>query len=113
MATTSQLHKAEWQHYFDRIARGLTGKRAEIDVESLDLGSQVEAEWLTLLGMSYEPRTDILSVMLEGLNHLIRHPTAVFVEVDFGQLVSVAVTDNDHVRHIVKLRDPLSLPGAG
>ena len=113
MATTSQLQKAEWQHYFDRIARGLTGKRAEIDVESLDIGSQVEAEWLTLLGISYEPKTDILSVMLEGLNHLIRRHIAVYVEVDFGHLVSLAVTDNDQVRHIVKLRDPLSLPVAG
>jgi len=113
MATTSELQKAEWQHYFDRIGRGLAGKRAEIDVESLDIGSQVEAEWLTLLGISYEPKSDILSVMLEGLNHLIRRPTAVFVEVDFGQLVSLAVADTDKVRHIIKLRDPLSLPGAG
>jgi hypothetical protein len=113
MATTSELQKAEWQQYFDRIARGLVGKRAEIDVESLDIGSQVEAEWLTLQGISYEPREDILSVMLEGLNHLIRRPVSVFVDVEFGQLVSLAVTDNDKVRHIIKLRSALSLPGAG
>ena len=113
MATTSQLHKAEWQHYFDRIARGLSGKRAEIDVTSLALGSQVAAEWLPLLGISYEPRFDMLSVMLEGLNHLIRRPVAVYVEVDYGQLVSMAVMDHEQVRHIVKLRAPLNLPGYG
>lgn len=113
MATTSQLHKAEWQHYFDRIARGLAGQRAEVDVSSLALGSQVAAAWLPLLGMSYEPRSDILAVMLEGLNHLIRHPVTVFVEVDFGQLVSMAVTDNDRVRHLIRLRAPLGLPGQG
>lgn len=113
MATTSQLHKAEWQHYFDRIARGLAARRAEIDLTSLHIGRQVAALSLPLLGIRYEPRSDILSVMLEGFNHLIRRPVTLLVEVDFGQLLSMAVTDTEQVRHLIRLRAPLALPGQG
>jgi hypothetical protein len=51
-----KLENSEWRVYFDLISKALTGKRAEIEVASLKLGDQIEAEWLPLFGISYDPR---------------------------------------------------------
>jgi Family of unknown function (DUF5335) len=40
--------------------------RAEIEVASLALGDQVEAEWLPLLGIAYDPKDDLVQVALEA-----------------------------------------------
>lgn len=109
MATT-QLHKAEWQSYFDHVSKALTGKQAEIEVESLKLGSQIEAEWLPLHGIAYDPKSDIVEVLVEGLDHLIHRPQTVFVDYDASGLQSIAVIDGDDNKQIVRLRDPLMLP---
>ena len=58
----------------------LEGKRAEIEVVSLRLGDQVEAEWLPLLGIAYDPNDDIVEIALEGLDHLIPNPREIYVE---------------------------------
>jgi hypothetical protein len=48
-----QLEKSQWRAYFDRMSKVLVGKRAEIEVASLNLGDQIKAEWLPLFGISY------------------------------------------------------------
>lgn len=107
---TSKLEKAQWQSFFDRVSKALTGKQAEIEVNSLSIGSQVEAEWLPFHGITYDPRNDIVEVVVEGLDHLIHNPTEIFVRHDTVDLDSVEVIDRDDVRQIVKLRNPLMLP---
>lgn len=110
MATT-QLHKAEWQSYFDRLSKGLAGKQeqVEIEVESLSLGSQIEAEWLPLQGITYDPKSDIVEVLMEGLDHLIHRPQNVFIDYGATGLQSIAVIDGDNNTQVIKLRDPLML----
>ena len=108
--TMSRLEKRNWQTYFDGVARQLEGMSAEIDVEAMSIGSQVEAEWVPLLGISYDPKSDVLSIAVEGLGHLIRRPQTIFIDVELGRLASMEVIDGDNVRHIVKLREPLPLP---
>ncbi len=44
------IEKDEWHGYFDRISHAVIGKRAEIEVASLELGDQIEASWVLLLG---------------------------------------------------------------
>jgi hypothetical protein len=40
-------------------------------VASLDLGHQTQADWLPLLGISYDPRDDVVDIALDGLDHMI------------------------------------------
>src|SRR5665213_3544396 len=58
--TVQTFTKKEWHAFFDRIAKGLVGKRAEIEVAALPLGRRIAAEWLPLLGITYEPKEDLL-----------------------------------------------------
>ena len=104
------LDKTEWRSFCDRISRGLIGKCAEIEVLSLPLGSQIEAEWLPLLGVAYDSRNDVIEVALDGLDHLVQRPRELAVDVIAGGLVTVEIVDGDGARQIVRLRDPLMLP---
>jgi hypothetical protein len=109
----TKLDKNTWQQYFDTLSKIVVGKQAEIEVASLSLGDQYEAEWVQFLGISYDPKDDELEVLLEGLDHLIPKPREIYVEGGPAALSSIEVIDNDGNQQIVKLRDPLMLPQPG
>jgi hypothetical protein len=108
--TTRKLDKRQWPTFFDGVTRMLEGERAEIEVVSLRLGDQVEAEWLPLLGIAYDSKDDIVEVALDGLDHLIPKPREIYVEDGAQGLLALEIVDADEVRQIIKLRDPLALP---
>jgi Family of unknown function (DUF5335) len=108
--TTRKLDKKQWREFFDGVSRLLEGKQAEIEVASLALGDQVEAEWLPLLGIAYDPKDDLVEVALEGVDHIIPGPREIYVEDGPGVIESVEITDGEGRKQIVKLRDELALP---
>jgi uncharacterized protein DUF5335 len=108
--TTRKLDKKQWRTFFDHVSTMLEGKQAEIEVASLRLGDQIEAEWLPLLGITYDPEDDLVEVALEELDHLIPKPRDIYVEDGPGGLVALEIVDADDTKQIVKLRDPLMLP---
>jgi hypothetical protein len=106
-----RIDRSQWEPYFDRLTRSLIGKTAEIEVASLDLGDQIDAEWVPLIGITYDPKDDLIEVALEDLDHLIPSPKEVYVDMAVGDvLVAVEIIDADGARQIVKMRDPLALP---
>jgi hypothetical protein len=107
-----KLEKATWRRYFDHVTKqlGAGSKRAEIEVASLKIGDQLEAKWLPLLGIAYDPKDDLVEVLVEDLDHLIRNPREIYVDVGPLGLISMEVIDQDDYRNIIKLRDPLMLP---
>ena len=108
--TISKLEKPTWHAYFDHVSKILDGKRAEIQVAALPLGDQIEAEWLPLLGIVYDPKNDIVEIALEGLDHIIHKPKEIYVDQEPVELTSMEVIDGDDMRQIIRLRDPLMLP---
>ena len=108
--TTRKLDKKLWRTFFDRVTAMLEGKQAEIEVASLRLGDQVEAKWLPLLGITYDPKDDIVEVTLEGMDHLIPKPREIYVEDGAEGIVALEIADGDDEKQILKLRDPLMLP---
>ena len=75
----------------------------------MKLGDQVQANWLPLFGVDYDPKDDLFEIALKGLDHLIRRPREVYVE-DAGKLVSIEIIDRDNNHQIVKLKVPVSAP---
>jgi uncharacterized protein DUF5335 len=105
------LSKAEWREFFDRVSKALgRGNAAEVEVMSPNLGDQIEAEWVPLLGLSYDPKDDAFDVMLEGLDHRIEKPSAIYLEGGPVGLASIEIIDGEGTRQIVKLRKPVVLP---
>jgi hypothetical protein len=108
--TIRKLEKNEWRPFLDFLSKLLEAKEAEIEVASLKLGDQVEAEWLPLIGISYDPKNDIVEIALEGHDHIIHKPREIYLDDNVGALMSLEVVDADGVRQIVKLKDQLALP---
>jgi hypothetical protein len=94
------------------MSKALLGKRAEIEIASLDLGDQIVAEWVPLLGITYDSKDDLLDVALDRSSHLIRHPKEIVAEETSAGLASVAVVDKEGARQVVRLKEPLMLPPA-
>ena len=105
-----KLEKPKWRAFFDAVSKLLEGKVAEVEVASLKLGDQTEAEWLPLLGVTYDPRDDIMDIELDGLDHIINKPREIYLDNGVAGLTCLEIVDADGVRQIVKLRDPLALP---
>jgi hypothetical protein len=108
--STITIPREQWRTFFDRMSKGLLGKQAEVEVASLDLGDQITAEWIPLLGITYDSRDDLIDVAFDRANHLIRHPSQIVVDETTEGLASVAVVDAEGVRQIVRLKDPFRLP---
>jgi Family of unknown function (DUF5335) len=108
--TIRRLEKPEWRPLFDAMSRILEAKVAEVEVASLDLGDQTQAEWLPLIGITYDPRDDAVEIALDGLDHMIRKPREIYLDDGSAGLTSLEIVDADGVRQIVKLKDQLMLP---
>ena len=105
------LSKPQWQAYFDQFSRTLGAKHVEIEVTGLSLGHQVEADYIPLTGISYDPKDDVLGVFAERLEHVISHPKEVYVDHEVEWVHSIEVVDAEGDRQIIVLKDPLKLPG--
>src|ERR1700731_4988275 len=108
--TIRKLDKTSWRAFFDGLSKLPEGKEAEIEVASLALGDQIEAEWLPLLGIAYDPKDDLVEVALDGIDHMIPKPREIYVDEGLGGLMSIEIVDAEETKQIIKLRDPLMLP---
>jgi hypothetical protein len=104
--------RSEWRPFFDRMSKALLGKSAEIEVASLDIGDQIVAEWMPLLGITYDSKDDVLDVALDRVDHLIHKPAEIALEESGEGITSVAVVDQSGARQVVRLKEPLMLPSA-
>lgn len=107
-----KLNQAAWRGYCDRVSKALLGKRAEIEVSSLNLGNQIAAEWLPVLGITYDTKSHLIEIALEGLDHLIPEPQELYVEEGADGLEELEILDRDGNKQIVSFREPLTLPAS-
>jgi len=106
-----RLEKREWHAFFDHLSKALEAKQAHIEVAGLSLGNQVQADWLPLYGLVYDPKNEVAEIVLEGHDHLIHKPREIYVEDEAGQWVGLEIIDADGVKQIVRLKEALMLPG--
>jgi hypothetical protein len=110
MSETRQLPKADWPGYFDRAGKALGMRAVQIEVASLDLGDQVEAEWIGLTNLSYDHKGDVLQIGTDHLDHNVHHPSEIWVKEGTDGLESVEIKRRDGITEIVRLEKPLLLP---
>ncbi|HEX4157367.1 MAG TPA: DUF5335 family protein [Rhizomicrobium sp.] len=103
-----KVEKAEWSGFLDRVSRELAGKRIEVEVDAPDLGAQIEAEWVPLIGLTYDNKDDMIEIALEGLDHIIHNPRELHVEETVGRIQSLLISNG--TRQILTFREPLLLP---
>ena len=109
MAATKQIPHNQWKDQFDRFTkRYLRDDRPEaatIELLSPELGDQVEAEAAHLQGISYDPRSKVLEVLLENMDHLVFHPKEIWAwEEEDGFLRSIEIVRDDGTKEILTIR---------
>jgi len=107
---SQKLDKSELRLLFDRLTKQLQGKRAEVEVASLGLGDQIEAETVPLLGLSYDPQDDAVAIALDGIDITIPKPRELYFDAVGGEWAALDIIDADGTAHIVQLKDPMQLP---
>jgi hypothetical protein len=104
-----KIDRAQWVSYFDTFSKRLIQTHrtdyAEIRVFSPEDGAQPETSWLPLAGITYDPRSDLLEVLVENMDHLVLHPEEIYVdETATGILSSLEVIRKDGTKEIVEVR---------
>jgi Family of unknown function (DUF5335) len=110
--TIRRLQRDDWSGFCIHVTRGFLGKWVDLEMASLQIGLQPEARRLPLIGISYDPKSDVLELLLGELEHLIRAPREFYVDEEPLGITSLQIIDAEGVRQIVTLRDPLMLPGS-
>jgi hypothetical protein len=105
-----KFERSQWTHVCAAVSIGLLGKRAEIEVVSPVDGILIEAQWLPVIGIAYDPENDALKIMLEGVDHFVFQPQEMYLDFGLGGVQSVGIRDNENAWQIVLLRDPPMLP---
>jgi hypothetical protein len=106
----TRIEKPDWQPFFDRVSDALGARSADMDIVGPQVGSQVAARHVALLGLSYDSRSDAVAVIGEDLEHNISHPREINVDQELDSVRSLEVVDAAGDHHILKLTDPLLLP---
>ncbi|RYZ57023.1 MAG: hypothetical protein EOP07_11040 [Proteobacteria bacterium] len=102
--TTKSIAKDDWKHYLDDYSKSLQSTLVELDVESLELGDQIEADWVHLKGISYDPKDDMLYIFTEALRHFIAKPRNIWVVEGSEGPSAIQIEDGEGTKHIVNLR---------
>lgn len=105
-----KLERGDWGWFCIWVSRVFVGKQADIELASLQIGFQSEARRLPLFGMSYDPRSDVLELLVGDLSHMIHAPRELYVDEEPLGLTTFQIIDAEGVRQIITLREPLLLP---
>lgn len=108
------IAKDKWPSFFDAMTKLLENQRVEIEVISLELGDQIEAEWLPLAGLTYDRKAVAFYVYLEdgdrNFAHAIPEPREIIVRVGDRGMDQIAITDSAGRIQVVRLHEPLAIP---
>ena len=80
-------------------------EHVEIQVLSEQMGIQPETRWTVLKGITYDPNDDMLQIQVENLEHMISHPSEIYVnEEEDGWLTGMMVIQRGGERNIIEIR---------
>lgn len=103
------IKKSEWKNYFDQTSKHLLGHQVELEIVGLDIGDQIEEEWISLEGLSYDPRENILFVHTAETDHPILTPVEVIASEEGSLIRSIVVRDTEGNLQILKFRRPFQI----
>jgi len=77
---------------------------------SLAVDGEVAAEWVALLGVAYDPRSDSFEIAVNALEHRVQKPRTLYVDEGPNGVAALGVIDRRGLRHELRLDRPLKPP---
>ena len=59
--TAMRVPKQDWRAILDWVSRILEGRRAEIEVDALAIGAQLQGKNLVMFGLVYDDKDDLIA----------------------------------------------------
>lgn len=106
---TTRIPRDDWQGYFDRVTHSLRGVQSTIEVSSPSFGDQIEADSTRLYGITFDPKSDVLEVATEAIDHMIPAPTEIEVQMDGVLLRAINVSCESDRKEVIHLIHPLRI----
>jgi uncharacterized protein YuzE len=61
--------------------------------------------WTPLKGITYDPKSDLLEIQIDKMEHLISHPEEIYVEeVENGWVTGMQITQKSGEKNIIDIR---------
>jgi hypothetical protein len=114
----SELERSAWRHFFDLLTKEHEGWQVTVEVTSVDIGDQVQAEKLPFAFMEYDKDDDVI-VGVGGrdsrypvvLQHIVNDPQKVLVDTTApNAATAIDVIGEDGAQTIVSLHPAPALP---
>lgn len=105
----NQVDRSNWKSFFDFVSKQTRSLDMEIWIASLEIGDQMEADWVRSEGFSYEPRTDNLCLHTAAMDHNIQSPKTIVIG-GYGPVIrSISITDAADRLQLIRFREPLQI----
>lgn len=106
---TKQIPREQWKDYFDRFTKTLVreGQQESVTIELISpgLGDQIEVDAAHLFGISYDPRSGTLEVLLDRVDRLVYQPKEIWVmEEEDGLISSLEIVRDGGTKEILTFR---------
>jgi hypothetical protein len=108
--THDLIPKEHWSEFFNTLTKDFRDHRIDLEVAGLDVGDQLEEEYVPLDGFSYEPRSDTLVVHSPNHDHEILRPAEVGVAHEGAAIGGVSIMDTEGRVHLVRFKTSPALP---
>jgi CRP-like cAMP-binding protein len=104
-----KLEKSDWRYYSAQLSKALAGRDSDANTASLAVSRQVAAEWVPLLGVTYETEKDLFEIALQLLKHGVRFPRTIYVDEGRKGTAGFEVIDFAGLRHNLQLSHPVEI----
>lgn len=105
-----KIKAREWKKYFEKINAELRRKPILIEGDSLAAGGRLKSGWTRLNEISYDPEFDLCDMSVSGLVLQFRRLQDIHLVCGNQGISTIEIKGTDGVKHIVRFREPLSLP---
>ena len=106
-----KIYRGEWDQFCSFASRYALGKRAHIETLSLHKGSRLEVDGVPIQGFFFDSDRDVIELWAAENPYRIHRPREIYADDVMAGLPHFAVIDSEGVRHIVVIREPISIAG--
>ncbi len=104
------LRRDLWDPILRQLSKQCNACQVRVEVANPEIGDQIESDWVTTEGFSYDPVEDILWVHSAEADRSIAHPRELVIGENNGMVSSISVQDHTDTVWVISLKEPLLLP---